>query len=104
MLENAFIQDMAARGLAITRNSQFLSCTRTPSNQLSICYKDLPQGSIKTVRADYLIGCDGARSRVRQSIPDAHLEGGMTNESWGVLDGMVIEIPLKYRFADHLQE
>lgn len=104
MLEGVFIQDMAARGLTVTRNSQFLSCTRMPSNQLSICYKDLRQGPIESIRVDYLIGCDGARSRVRQCIPDAHLEGAMTNESWGVLDGMALEVSSEYKFADRLQE
>lgn len=88
MLEDVFIQDMAAGGLAVTRNSRFLSCSRVPSNnRLCVSYQDLASGTIKDIQADYLVGCDGARSQVRQSIPDARLEGARTNESWGVLDG-----------------
>lgn len=88
MLEDVFIQDMAARGLAVTRNSRFLSCSRIPSsNRLCVSYQDLASSIIKYIQADYLVGCDGARSQVRQTIPGARLEGAKTNESWGVLDG-----------------
>ncbi|BCR86031.1 uncharacterized protein ACHE_30018S [Aspergillus chevalieri] len=90
MLEDVFIQDMAARGLAVTRNSRYLSCSRVPSsNRLCVSYQDLASGNIKDIQADYLVGCDGAKSQVRQSIPDARLEGARTNESWGVLDGVI---------------
>ena len=88
MLEEVFIDDMEARGLFVTRNSRFISCSRVPgTGQLDVSYEDLPTHTIKIIRADYLIGCDGARSRVRTFIPDAELEGEMTNASWGVMDG-----------------
>ena len=88
MLEDGFIRDMALRGLAVSRNSRFVSCQRNPAtNQLDIIYEDLLTGATKTIQGSYLIGCDGARSKVRECIPNARLEGAMTNESWGVLDG-----------------
>jgi phenol 2-monooxygenase len=38
-----------------------------------------------TVRARYLVGCDGARSTVRKSI-GAKLEGDAAHQAWGVMD------------------
>ncbi|MGA0964232.1 MAG: FAD-dependent monooxygenase [Paracoccaceae bacterium] len=38
-----------------------------------------------TVRARYLVGCDGARSTVRKSI-GAKLDGDAAHQAWGVID------------------
>jgi len=38
-----------------------------------------------TVRARYLVGCDGARSTVRKSI-GAKLDGDAAHQAWGVMD------------------
>jgi phenol 2-monooxygenase len=43
------------------------------------------EGEIETVRARYVIGCDGARSTVRKSIGRA-LYGESANHAWGVMD------------------
>ncbi|RSZ61962.1 3-hydroxybenzoate 4-monooxygenase [Corynebacterium hylobatis] len=40
---------------------------------------------IRTVRAKYVVGSDGGRSRVRDSI-GRHLEGDQQNQAWGVMD------------------
>ncbi len=40
---------------------------------------------ISTVRAKYVVGCDGSRSRIRSAI-GRELAGDETNESWGVMD------------------
>ena len=42
-------------------------------------------GQMETVRARYIVGCDGARSVVRQAIGGA-LEGDSANQAWGVMD------------------
>ncbi len=42
-------------------------------------------GQIETVRARYVVGCDGARSAVRQSLGRV-LTGDALNQSWGVMD------------------
>ncbi|KAL6231083.1 hypothetical protein BDW75DRAFT_233905 [Aspergillus navahoensis] len=89
MLEDVLIDDLAERGVSVTRNSAFLSCSRTSLGKLDVLYDDRSTGTKKVIRADYLVGCDGARSRVREFIPDAQLEGEMTNASWGVLDGVI---------------
>lgn len=91
MLEGELIQDLESREVLVTRNSSFVSCSRVAgTGQLDIAYEDLRVGIVKSIRADYLIGCDGARSKVRSFIPDAELDGDMTNALWGVLDGTFV--------------
>ncbi|KAF9895262.1 hypothetical protein FE257_000164 [Aspergillus nanangensis] len=90
MLEDTLLDDISSRGVSIQRNSAFESSSRIPeSSQLHITYTDLTTQTTRAIRADYLVGCDGARSKVRACIPDAPLEGEMTNASWGVLDGVI---------------
>ncbi|MEY8038183.1 FAD-binding monooxygenase [Saccharopolyspora cebuensis] len=45
-------------------------------------------GEQRIVRAKYVIGCDGARSRVRESI-GRELVGDQANHAWGVMDVLV---------------
>jgi 2-polyprenyl-6-methoxyphenol hydroxylase-like FAD-dependent oxidoreductase len=47
------------------------------------------EGKIETIRARYVVGCDGARSGVRQSIGLA-LKGDSANHAWGVMDVLVV--------------
>ena len=42
-----------------------------------------------TIRARYVVGCDGARSRTRTAI-GRELIGDATNESWGVMDVLAV--------------
>jgi phenol 2-monooxygenase/3-hydroxybenzoate 4-monooxygenase len=42
-------------------------------------------GQVETVRARYVVGCDGARSAVRKSI-GRELVGDAANQAWGVMD------------------
>ncbi|MFW3168801.1 FAD-binding monooxygenase [Geodermatophilus sp. CPCC 206100] len=46
-------------------------------------------GDEVTVRARYVVGCDGARSRVRQSI-GRELRGDSANQAWGVMDVLAV--------------
>jgi phenol 2-monooxygenase len=63
-------------------------------------------GSEKIVRARYVVGCDGAHSRVRQSIGAAP-HGDFANHVWGVIDVLAVtdfpDIRLKaaIQSADH---
>ncbi|MBP5991497.1 MAG: FAD-dependent monooxygenase [Piscinibacter sp.] len=43
------------------------------------------EGQTATVRANYVIGCDGARSNVRAAIGGA-LHGDAAHQAWGVMD------------------
>jgi len=46
-------------------------------------------GRIETIRARYVVGCEGARSTVRQAIGRV-LEGDSANQAWGVMDVLAI--------------
>jgi phenol 2-monooxygenase (NADPH) len=47
------------------------------------------QGEIETVKARYVVGCDGARSTVRKSI-GRELRGDSANHAWGVMDILAV--------------
>jgi phenol 2-monooxygenase len=47
------------------------------------------QGQIETVKARYVVGCDGARSEVRKSIGRV-LKGDSANKAWGVMDVLAV--------------
>lgn len=47
------------------------------------------EGSIETIRARYVVGCDGARSGVRKAI-GRRLEGDSANHAWGVMDVLAV--------------
>ncbi len=46
---------------------------------------DGPDEGTRTIRAKYVIGCDGARSSVRDAIGRQHV-GSQANHAWGVMD------------------
>jgi phenol 2-monooxygenase len=46
-------------------------------------------GEISTIRAKYVVGCDGSRSDIRTAI-GRELVGDATNESWGVMDVLAV--------------
>ncbi|MEA2690087.1 MAG: phenol 2-monooxygenase [Candidatus Eremiobacteraeota bacterium] len=47
------------------------------------------QGHTETIRARYVVGCDGARSAVRRAIGRA-LDGDAANQAWGVMDVLAV--------------
>jgi len=47
------------------------------------------EGQTETVRARCVVGCDGARSTVRQSLGRA-LAGDSANQAWGVMDVLAV--------------
>jgi phenol 2-monooxygenase len=47
------------------------------------------EGQEQIVRAKYVVGADGARSKVRQSI-GCTLDGGQANHAWGVMDALAV--------------
>ncbi len=57
-------------------------------------------GAVETVRARYVVGCDGARSQVRKSI-GRQLVGDSANQAWGVMDVLAVtDFPdIRYKAA-----
>jgi len=47
------------------------------------------EGQQRVVRAKYVVGCDGARSAVRESIGCKHV-GGISAHAWGVMDVLAV--------------
>ena len=47
------------------------------------------KGVTETVRARYVVGCDGARSGVRQAL-GRELKGDFANQAWGVMDVLAV--------------
>jgi phenol 2-monooxygenase (NADPH) len=60
------------------------------------------EGQIETIRARYLVGCDGARSTVRRSI-GRRLAGDSANHAWGVMDVLVVTDFPDIRFKSLIQ-
>lgn len=89
MVESLFIDDLKKRGVEVKRNTAFESYN-IPENKadpLQVnCRVNVTQDR-RTVLTQFLIGCDGAHSKVRKSIPDCHAIGMSQASIWGVLDG-----------------
>ncbi|MGK9050350.1 FAD-binding monooxygenase [Neorhizobium petrolearium] len=47
------------------------------------------EGQVETVKARYVVGCDGARSAVRKSL-GRELKGDSANQAWGVMDVLAV--------------
>ena len=59
-------------------------------------------GSIETIRVRYVVGCDGARSAVRQAM-GLTLKGDSANHAWGVMDVLVVTDFPDIRFKSLVQ-
>lgn len=57
-------------------------------------------GQVETLKARYVVGCDGARSAVRKSI-GRQLVGDSANQAWGVMDLLAVtDFPdIRYKSA-----
>jgi phenol 2-monooxygenase len=47
------------------------------------------EGQERVVKANYVVGADGARSKVREAI-GCHLAGDQANHAWGVMDTLAV--------------
>ena len=68
------------------------STGNTPSHPVTVRLERIDpahQGQIETVKARYVVGCDGARSTVRQSL-GRELRGDSANQAWGVMDVLAV--------------
>ncbi|UPJ66344.1 FAD-binding monooxygenase [Bradyrhizobium sp. 191] len=60
------------------------------------------EGKVETIRARYVVGCDGARSTVRKSI-GRELHGDSANHAWGVMDVLAVTDFPDIRFKSLVQ-
>ena len=58
--------------------------------------------SVETIKARYVVGCDGARSAVRKSM-GRHLVGDSANHAWGVMDLLAVTDFPDIRFKSAVQ-
>jgi 2-polyprenyl-6-methoxyphenol hydroxylase-like FAD-dependent oxidoreductase len=92
MVESLFIEDMRKRGVEVRRNTAFDSYSVNENQKAPLqinCRTNVTQDK-KSILSQYLVGCDGAHSKVRKSIPDARPVGMSQSALWGVLDGELI--------------
>ena len=56
---------------------------------VTVTLRDVASGAQRSIRARYVVGCDGARSQVRAAI-GAELRGDFANHAWGVVDMLAV--------------
>lgn len=85
-----YLESMAKSSIRLVPdyNRELISLTRTDGRNFpidaTIARLDKP-GETETIRAKYIVGCDGARSQVRAELGLA-LKGGSARQLWGVMD------------------
>jgi phenol 2-monooxygenase len=81
-----------ARRLAGVEIDPAVSSADAPSHPVTVSLERVDPdhaGQIEKVKARYVIGCDGARSAVRQSL-GLELKGDSANQAWGVMDVLAV--------------
>ncbi|SFV16782.1 phenol 2-monooxygenase [Methylobacterium sp. 174MFSha1.1] len=107
----SYLQDYMAKSptrLAPDFGVDFVTLAVEPEGDhpVVVTVKDVATGADRVVRARYVVGCDGARSRVRDAI-GAVPEGDYANHAWGVVDMLAvtdfpdIRIKAAIQSADH---
>ena len=66
-----------------------LEVESTGERPVVVTLRDVASNSERTVRAKYVVGCDGARSRVREAI-GAVPRGDFAHHAWGVVDMLAV--------------
>ncbi|KAI1172228.1 FAD binding domain-containing protein [Nemania sp. FL0916] len=90
MIESALIDDLRESGVSVRRSHRFTKFERASDESaslLDLSFSTSNGDSAKHASANYIVGCDGARSIVRQQIPDTHATARPNESYWGVLDG-----------------
>ena len=90
MVEDVFLEDLMTRGVEVQRSSPFVTYSTTESPDKSLVkveFTDLKTGENEIVASHFLVGCDGAHSKVRKAMPGAEMNGAASTSAWGVLDG-----------------
>ncbi|WP_322616767.1 FAD-binding monooxygenase [Pseudomonas sp. BIC9C] len=85
---------ISSRRLEPDYNLEVVAVDRDEVGEYPVCVTlrhtdEARQGKEIKVRTRYLVGCDGARSRVRTSI-GLELRGDAANHAWGVMDVLAV--------------
>ncbi len=81
----------SAARLAVQYGWEFVSLAVEEANAhpVAVTLRHVASGETRVVRAKYVVGCDGARSRVREAI-GLQLKGDFANHAWGVVDMLAV--------------
>ncbi len=79
-----------------------LEVDKTGTHPVNVTLMNTENGQTENVRARYLVGCDGARSAVRQGIGRI-LHGDSANKAWGVMDVLCVTDFPDIRFKSLIQ-
>ncbi len=89
MVEDIFLKDLRLRGVEVIRSTPFLSYSqkKEANSIVEVECTDLKTGRTRPFKTQYLVGCDGAHSKVRKVMlgPVEHTQ--TSKSAWGVLDG-----------------
>src|ERR1700691_34931 len=89
---NRLEPDYARRVIDLQIDPAASSSTRTLIHPVTVILERINpehEGQVEIVKARYVVGCDGARSVVRQCLGRA-LHGDSANQAWGVMDVLAI--------------
>lgn len=91
MVEAIFEDDLRDRGVVVSRNTAFVDFEYTPMSirPLTVNCRQHVNHARKTFSTRYVVGCDGAHSKVRKTIPGSTPVGSSTDAVWGVIDGVL---------------
>ena len=85
--ETMFDEDLASRGISVDRPLEYIDHANSGSGEypLKAYLKSWTSGMTEEVPVKYILGCDGARSAVRNQVA---VESSIhqTNDSWAVAD------------------
>ncbi|KAI1298355.1 FAD binding domain-containing protein [Xylaria venustula] len=90
MVESVLIEDLHDSGICISRNRHFIRFNYgndEASDPLELLFATTDDKIVTRANANYIIGCDGSRSLVRQQMPGTHATARPHESYWGVLDG-----------------
>lgn len=88
MVEDVFLEDLKCRGVEVSRSTPFTKYSLTKSGVEIEC-NDLKTGNSKILTSQFMVGCDGAHSKVRKNMLGAEFDGETSTQHWGVLDGVL---------------
>jgi phenol 2-monooxygenase len=89
---NRLEPDYARRVIDLQIDPAMSSGVSAPTHPVTVTLERIdPEhaGEVETVKARYVVGCDGARSVVRRCLGRA-LHGDSANQAWGVMDVLAV--------------